>query len=211
MPGSPKTVLGRRRSRPQPDALAAWLGVSLAAGAVAYRLTGRAGGQALRLSRAVLIDRPQEELYGFLREPANVARFSNRVRSVESLDGRRSRWQLEAPGGGVATWEAELVEERSPERLVWRPAGGEGEARLSVTLRRAASGRGVEVRAEAELGSALSRGVGEAPARQLGEDLRRLKQLTETGEIATTAGQPSGRRSPLGRLLSGSDERRPAA
>jgi len=35
---------------------------------------------------------------------------------------------------------------------------------------------------------------GEEPSLQVREDLLRLKQLMEAGEIATTAGQPSGRR-----------------
>jgi hypothetical protein len=34
------------------------------------------------------------------------------------------------------------------------------------------------------------------------EDLRRLKQLIETGEVATTRGQPSGTRSLVGRAFS---------
>jgi uncharacterized membrane protein len=34
---------------------------------------------------------------------------------------------------------------------------------------------------------------GEEPEQQLGDDLRRFKQLMETGEIATTEGQSSGR------------------
>ena len=37
--------------------------------------------------------------------------------------------------------------------------------------------------------------LGEDPALQVQEDLRRLKQLMETGEIPTTGGQPTGRRS----------------
>jgi len=35
--------------------------------------------------------------------------------------------------------------------------------------------------------------LGEEPQVQIEEDLRRFKQLMETGEIATTEGQSSGR------------------
>jgi uncharacterized membrane protein len=42
---------------------------------------------------------------------------------------------------------------------------------------------------------ALSKLFGEDPSKQLTEDLRRFKQLMETGEIATIEGQPSGRAS----------------
>ena len=35
--------------------------------------------------------------------------------------------------------------------------------------------------------------LGSEPSQQIGEDLHRLKQILEVGEIATTEGQPSGR------------------
>jgi hypothetical protein len=44
---------------------------------------------------------------------------------------------------------------------------------------------------------------GEEPALQVADDLRRLKQLLETGEVATTLGQPSGKRSVFGRTTLG--------
>jgi hypothetical protein len=44
--------------------------------------------------------------------------------------------------------------------------------------------------------------VATAPESVVIEDLRRLKQLTETGEIATTRGQSSGVRSMIGRVFS---------
>jgi hypothetical protein len=41
--------------------------------------------------------------------------------------------------------------------------------------------------------AALARLFGQAPEQLAAEDLRRLKQILETGEIATIEGQPSGR------------------
>jgi uncharacterized membrane protein len=38
---------------------------------------------------------------------------------------------------------------------------------------------------------------GKEPSQQIREDLRRFKQLLETGEAPTTAGQPRGRQSLL--------------
>lgn len=42
------------------------------------------------------------------------------------------------------------------------------------------------------VGSAIAKLFGEEPEQQIGDDLRRFKQLMEAGEIATTAGQPVG-------------------
>jgi uncharacterized membrane protein len=43
-------------------------------------------------------------------------------------------------------------------------------------------------------GAAVARLFGESPDRQVQADLARFKSLLETGEIASTARQPSGRR-----------------
>ena len=42
-------------------------------------------------------------------------------------------------------------------------------------------------------GAIVAKLLGEEPSLQLKEDLRRFKQILETGEIPTTEGQPSGR------------------
>ncbi|MEH2408870.1 hypothetical protein [Nostoc sp.] len=40
---------------------------------------------------------------------------------------------------------------------------------------------------------AIAKLFGESPEQQLGDDLHRFKMLMETGEIATTEGQPKGK------------------
>jgi uncharacterized membrane protein len=74
----------------------------------------------------------------------------------------------------------------------------------------ASGNRGTIVRVELEydppggaLGAAVAKLFGEEPGGQIAEDLRRLKQRLETGEIATARG-PSGRRR---RSLSGGEAR----
>jgi hypothetical protein len=48
---------------------------------------------------------------------------------------------------------------------------------------------------------ALAKVLSEIPSLRVDNDLRRIKQWLEVGEIATTEGQPSGRRSAISRLL----------
>jgi uncharacterized membrane protein len=45
------------------------------------------------------------------------------------------------------------------------------------------------------LGATIAKLFGRAPEQQIEEDLRRFKQVMETGEIITTEGQPAGRAS----------------
>ncbi|MDP8943154.1 MAG: SRPBCC family protein, partial [Actinomycetota bacterium] len=194
-----------------------------ASAAAAYLAAGRRTSQAddgpadgagggLTVTRGVSVNRPVEELYHFCRDVTNLPRFSKRVSSVEVLGDRRSRWTATGPGGASLSWEVELAEEREPEALVFAsPLGARVQHALALTLAPAPGDRGVEVRVAASVrppgGAAVRRMLGEWPERQLTEELRRLKQLVETGEIATIEGQPAGRRSPLGRILSGTKER----
>jgi len=71
----------------------------------------------------------------------------------------------------------------------------------SVHFRAAPSGRGTEVRVSlkydppaGKVGAALARLFGQSPQRQIEADLAKFKSLLEAGEVASTAGQPSGRR-----------------
>ena len=45
------------------------------------------------------------------------------------------------------------------------------------------------------LGAAVARYFGEEPHQQLDDDLRRLKQVLETGEVVLSEGAPSGKKS----------------
>src|SRR5205823_7956312 len=72
----------------------------------------------------------------------------------------------------------------------------------SVQFLPAPGGRGTELKIELQynppggtFGAWFARLFGEEPSQQIEEDLRRLKHLLETGEVATTKGQASSRAS----------------
>ena len=116
--------------------------------------------------------------------------------------GRRMHWIARYPGLGRLEWDAELNQRHQPgQRIAWRslpnsPLRHEGEVRFLP----AAGGRWMEVHALLRyavpgggLGRLLGRAASGLPAARVKDDLRRFKELMEAGEIATTAGQPSGR------------------
>jgi hypothetical protein len=80
-----------------------------------------------------------------------------------------------------------------------RRASDGGPERAIVEFRHAPGGRGTEVRVEMEyqprgvIGSVLSKVMGADPTGQVRQDLRRFKQMVETGEIVLSEG-PSLRR-----------------
>lgn len=154
----------------------------------------------LTIMRSITIARPRAEVYRFWRDFQNLPRFMRHVERIDVLSERRSHWVVRAPMGQTVEWDAELEDERENERLAWRSAeGAQIRNAGEVVFREAPDGRGTEVHATisyeppgGRLGHVLAKLWGEDPDRQARDDLRRLKQLMETGEIATATPQPAG-------------------
>jgi len=160
------------------------------------RGAGRAGraerrGAGIEVTESITIGRPPEEVYRFWRALEHLPEFMEHLESVQVLDERRSRWRARAPGGSSVEWDAEIVEDRPNELIAWRSAG---EADVSNTGRvrfvPAPGGRGTEVHVElrydppgGRMGSLVAKLFGEEPSQQVKSDLRRLKQVIETGEV----------------------------
>lgn len=144
-----------------------------------------------------------EECYRLWRDVENLPRFMTHLESVQKKDDRTSHWVVKAPGGGTAEWDSEITADEPNAMLAWRSLpGADVENSGSVRFEAAPGGRGTTVRVEmsyvppaGKLGAVVAKVSGEEPRQQVREDLRRFKQLLETGEITTTQGQPSGKRS----------------
>jgi uncharacterized membrane protein len=157
------------------------------------------------LETAVTIDRPRAELYGYWRRLENLPRFMKSLEQVVDLGDGRSRWVGRSALGFKAEWDAEIVDEREGRLLSWRSLpGSQVHHAGTVFFDDSPNGRGVVVRVSMELGGGVGQVVGKAfggvAQQQVTEDLKRFKELMETGEIATTDGQPHGRRSLVGHL-----------
>ncbi|MDQ3745504.1 MAG: SRPBCC family protein [Acidobacteriota bacterium] len=164
-------------------------------------------GRGIKLEKSVTINRPPEELYRFWRNFENLPRFMNHLESVTETGAGRSHWTAKAPAGSTVEWDAEIYNEKEGEMIAWRTLEGADVASAgSVHFEPAAGGRGTVVRVVlkydppgGKLGALVARLFGENPEQQITEDLGRFKQLMETGEVATTEGQPSARGASGGR------------
>ena len=157
--------------------------------------------RAIRVERAVTIDRPREELYAYWRQLDNLPRIMQHLESVTVLDEKRSRWKAKAPAGQTVEWDAVINHEEQNARIGWK---SEGNATVpnagSVRFSDAPGGRGTEVHVTLEydppagrLGQLVAKLFGKEPDVQVREDLRRFKQVMETGETPRVQGQTSGR------------------
>lgn len=148
---------------------------------------------------AITIGRPVPEVYAFWRCLENFPLFMESILSVTERGGGHSSWVARGPAGQTWEWEAEILEDRPGELLVWRSRpGSEVRHHGAVRFQEAPAGRGTEVRVGIEFrppggiaGRVVARLARRLPPRQVEEDLRRLKQLLEAGETPV-AGFPRG-------------------
>lgn len=161
------------------------------------------------ITASLTINSPPEQVYAFWRKLENLPRFMSHLESVEDIDERASRWVARAPGGMRLQWQSEIVEDEPGRLISWRTRPGSDVNHVgSVRFEPAPGNHGTLVRVEVyyglpggETAAKAAQLISTAPESLVTEDLRRMKQLMETGEIATTRGQPSGTRSMLGRVL----------
>lgn len=141
----------------------------------------------------VSINRPRREIYDFFREFTNLPRFMENVVSIDPIDQERYRWTVKAPGDATVAWTATVTEDEPGRRIAWE-AEEDADVRNAgwVELKDAPTGRGTELRAFiayepplGQFGRIAAKLVRREPAVQSRGDLKRLKMLLESGEIAT--------------------------
>jgi uncharacterized membrane protein len=134
--------------------------------------------------REVTINRPTSEVYAQWRKFQEFPTFMKYVESVTDLGGGRWHWVTRLPTGQRVEWDAELVEDLKNEVIAWRAIKGVN-VQGFVAFDHAPGGRGTEVRVEMRLGGGR---LGAALAKlfaapEVASDLRRFKQVMETGEV----------------------------
>lgn len=146
------------------------------------------------VARSVTINRPRAELYACWRNLSNLPSFMDNVMRIDVLDGDRSHWVVKAPAGKTVEWDARITEHRDGELLAWTSEDGADVPNSGRVEFRDAGARGTVVTATiaydppaGTIGKIVAKLFQREPAIQARRDLRRFKQLMETGEIATAA------------------------
>lgn len=155
----------------------------------------------MRSDEAVTVARAPQDLYDFWRNHENMTRFMAGVKSVTSEDGIHSHWVMEGPAGWTLEWDSEIHTDEPGRMFSWQSTGGDLQTAGSVRFEPAAGDRGTVVRLEqmfnpplGAVGAGAAKLLGHSPSGVSRQTLRRFKQLMETGEVATTEGQPRGPR-----------------
>jgi uncharacterized membrane protein len=157
------------------------------------------GPRGINLRESIRLECPVDEVYRFWSRLDNLPTFMENLASVSDVGGGRSHWVARGPGGVLVEWDAEIINNIQNKLLAWKslpggdvvsagsvtfePARGEDRAtQLTVTLQYAPPA--------GKLGALVASAFGSEPSQTIREDLRRLKQLLEAGEIAKAAGSP---------------------
>jgi uncharacterized membrane protein len=156
------------------------------------------------VGRTVSIDKPREEIFAAWRDFTRFPSFMENVERVEDLGDGRSRWTIKAPLGSTVELVTRISEEIPNDLIAWKSEpDSQVQTQGRVELFEVAPGRGTAVRLTMTYdppaglpGRAIAKILQREPNVQARRDLRRFKQLIESGEVATNAG-PSGRGEPV--------------
>jgi uncharacterized membrane protein len=146
------------------------------------------------VGRAVTINRPRAELFAYFRDFTNLPTFMDNVERIDVLDAKRSHWVVKAPGGKTVKWDSVVTDEVEGEYIAWASEPGADIDNSGRVDFRDAGARGTVVTATllydppaGVVGKLIAKLFQREPAIQARRDLRRFKQLMETGEVATAA------------------------
>jgi uncharacterized membrane protein len=168
-----------------------------------YAAITRSGeGFTVHMTSSTTISRQPQDIYEYWRQLDNLPTFMAHLEEVRLTEEGRSHWRASAPFGRSVEWDAETTEDVPGQRISWRSTeGADIQNQGTVKFTAAPGGRGTEVHVELEyslpagkLGEAVARYFGEDPRQQLDDDLRRFKQVIETGEVVRSDGAPGGKR-----------------
>ncbi|MES2781885.1 MAG: SRPBCC family protein [Pseudomonadota bacterium] len=146
-----------------------------------------------RFSRAVTINREPATLYAFWRDFANLPQVMDNLKSVRVIDNETSEWIAKGPAGSEIEWIARVTEDIEGALIAWRSdddADVYNEGRITFSPAQGERGTIVTALMAYEppagfVGRIVAKVLQREPEVQLRRDLRRFKQLMETGEIAT--------------------------
>ena len=153
-----------------------------------------ADGSRELLGESVTINQPAAELFAFWRDPSNLVAIMDNIISIETIDDVRSRWTGKGPAGRDVSWESIITQEIDGREITWQSAPDAEVANSGRVEFIDAGERGTVVRATiayeppfGTVGKIIAKLFQREPKLQARRDLRRFKQLMETGEVATAA------------------------
>lgn len=138
---------------------------------------------------SVVIRRPVEDVFRFYTDFRNLPRFLGDVMAVEQIGASTWRWTIQGPLGLEVTWTIEVTETLPDQLIRYETVGLAAlRTRWDVYFTRRPNPDETEVCEVmmpplAGVGRATLELLGKPPAAEMAANLRRLKELMETGRV----------------------------
>jgi len=150
------------------------------------------GGRGIHVKESIRLERPIDEVYRFWRRLENLPQFMSYLEQVTDLGNGRSQWVARGPAGIRVAWDAEIINDVPNSVIGWRSLPGSDVVSAgSATFDTVRGGTSTQVTVHLQysapggrLGAFLASIFEREPSQTIREDLRRLKQLLEAGEVA---------------------------
>jgi uncharacterized membrane protein len=164
------------------------------------RETDGSNDEPLQVRGAINVRRDRDEVYAFGHDIERFPSFMAHLEGVRVIGEGRSQWTVRGPLGRNVSWDVEITEDVPGERISWRSVeGSKVEGSGTVKFLPAPADQGTEVHLELRydvpgggVAAMMAKLFGEEPAMQVKDDLRRFKQILETGEVVRSDGSPEG-------------------
>jgi uncharacterized membrane protein len=138
------------------------------------------------IESTVTIQRPVAEVFRFYRDFRNLPSFLGDVMAVEQIDPTTSRWTIQGPLGVRVHWMITVTEERPNELIRYWTSGWGSAWEIHFSAGRepgSAEVREVLRSPLGRLGRAALALIGKFPKEEVAANLRRLKEIMETGHV----------------------------
>jgi len=150
----------------------------------------------MHVHKRITVERPRPQVYAFWRNLTQLPQFMDHLASVQGDTEGITHWRAKGPAGSVE-WDAEIVEDKPNELISWHSLEG-SDVRNSGAVRFFDAGSGgTEVAVDisydppmGRLGNLVASILGESPDQEIGADLKRFKQIMESGQ-ADISGNPA--------------------
>jgi uncharacterized membrane protein len=170
------------------------------------------GARGVIVEDAITIYRPVSEVYSYWRNLENLPRFMDHLDEVRVTDRFHSHWVARGPLGVNVEWDAEIINDIPPTLLSWKSVGQSDVISAGSVRFRPAGEHGTQVYVKLQydppagkLGATLAWLVGDDPQKQVAGDLRRFKEILESGEAASASYRASASSERMRRDLDMSD------
>jgi uncharacterized membrane protein len=152
--------------------------------------TALGGARGIHVRESIRLEVPAADVYRFWRRLENLPAFMSHLNRVtEAADGT-SHWVAAGPGGLPVEWDAEIINEIENQLIAWRSLPGSDVVTAgSVNFDPVRGGESTQVSVNLQYappagkaGALIASLFGRSPSQTIREDLRRFRQLLETGE-----------------------------